>query len=141
MYRVAKGLLPAMNSNRILHGDLNDQLPNRDSFRRSTSRVAEKMISLLRNFANRCLRSLERALDVSMRRPQKAPQVHMSDEVGFYETSLQACQCGETKLRTSTLGIGALPSRQYRKSAARPPLPSDIRSVLGRTYRPPTSMT
>jgi hypothetical protein len=93
------------------------------------SRIVE-MISLTRNFAEKHRHNFERVANMSFKRAHKSSEIQLSDELDFYETTLQASQGGEAKLFTSALGIDLPCGHHHSIGPARPPPPLDIGLVV-----------
>jgi hypothetical protein len=84
------------------------------------------MISSTRNFAERHSHTFGRATNTFFRRAQKLPEIQRSDEMFFYETTVQASQCGKTRLPISKLGINPPCSHLSSMGATWRPLPGNI---------------
>ena len=115
------------NSLESSHGHLNAKIPKRNDFYTAMSRLIKFVIKKTHNFEQAYQTNLNRSIRLIKRRCSQPYQQLIEKESKQYETTIDTCNCGETKLLSAMMMVDIPCSHRYSKGAAFPSKPIDLK--------------
>lgn len=121
--RIKTHMPSTTNALEATHGHLNERLPRRNDFWPSLYRIVTSIIQREFSFKEHLKHSYSRIKRLIKHRAKTLDKDIMMEQIRFYETTIDSCNCGETLLESSLYRINIPCSHMVCLGASFPSLP------------------
>ena len=135
MHRAKYKMPSTTNALESLHGHLNAIVPRRNDFYSALKRLVDFTIIKTHNFRKAYQTNYRRACRKITQRYEGMFKVIVEKEIEQYNTTIESCECGETKLLSSMLLIDLPCSHRMKLGAKFPEIPEKINLTLFNNFQ------
>ena len=114
MFRIKYSMPSTTNSLESAHGHLNKKTPRRNNFWSSLYRVISNLTKQNHLYKEKVMHNYNHVIRKTKNRAKNIPKERMKNEMLFYRTTLNNCNCSENKVVSSQLGFQVPCSHQLQ---------------------------